>query len=64
MIRQNILVCTEDDELLSFVSFKENYACDYFGIENGSNIYISTLVLDENDRGNGIDTIYFAKIRR
>lgn len=54
MIGQKILVCMEENNLLGFVSFKENYVSDIYGEESLPNIYLSTLILDERARGKGL----------
>lgn len=56
MIEQKILACIEDDELLGFVSFKENYVCDSIPESCLPNIYLSTLIVSEKARGKGVTT--------
>lgn len=51
---QRILVAVEDDKLIGFVSFKENFVNDKIGEEHLPNIYISTLLVSENGRGKGL----------
>lgn len=114
MKKQRFMVCVDGDVLVSFVSFKENFTNDKIHEDDLPNIYLSTLVMRpeyrgqkvtqnlyetlfdiyknsnvftrtwstnaahikilskfdfetiailENDRGVGIDTIYFAKRR-
>ena len=114
MKKQRFMVCLDGDILVSFVSFKENFTNDKIREEDLPNIYLSTLIMRpqyrgqrvtqtlyenlfniykdssiftrtwstnaahikilskfdfetiatlKNDRGEGIDTIYFAKRR-
>ena len=50
--KQRILVTTENDKLLGFVSFKENYTNDI--IKDTPNIYISTLLIKPEGRGKSL----------
>ena len=50
--KQRILVATENDVLLGFVSFKENYTNDI--ISDVPNIYISTLLIKLEGRGKSL----------
>jgi len=51
MCAQQILAALEEDALLGFVSFRENYVCDVIGAEELPNIYISTLIVKPEARG-------------
>ena len=51
MLSQVILGAFEEDNLLGFVSFKENYTNDIITSDSLPNIYISTLVLKKEARG-------------
>ncbi len=114
MKKQRFMVCTDSDVLVAFVSFRENFTNDKIHDTDLPNIYLSTLIMRpeyrgqrvtqtmyeklfeiysdtniftrtwstngahirilskfgfetaatlKNDRGNGIDTVYFAKRR-
>ena len=52
--KQEILGAFEGDELLGFVSFKENYTNDTIKEEGLPNIYLSTLVLKPEAKGKGL----------
>ena len=51
MLSQVILGAFEENNLLGFVSFKENYTNDIITSDSLPNIYISTLVLKKEARG-------------
>lgn len=51
MKKQKIMVATEEENLLGFVSFKENYTNSEIKEENTPNIYISTLIVKKEARG-------------
>lgn len=52
--KQKILIAVEDEKLLAFVSFKENFVSEKIGEECLPNIYISTVLVSPNGRGRGI----------
>lgn len=52
MKTQRIMVATEGDKLLAFVSFRENYKNDE--ISDVPNIYLSTLIVKPETRGMGV----------
>ncbi len=52
--KQRILVATEGDKLVGFVSFKENFVNKKIGEEYLPNIYISTLLVSPEGRGKGL----------
>ena len=54
MNTQIILGAFEEDNLLGFVSFKENYTNDVILPEQLPNIYLSTLILKKDARGKGL----------
>ena len=54
MCNQQIMGVFEDDTLLSFISFRENYTSDVIGEQYLPNIYLSTLVSKPETRGRGI----------
>ncbi len=59
MTKQGILVACQGDALLGFVSFKENYTNDVIKQENCPNLYISTLIIKPEARGQGLtQTMY------
>lgn len=54
MTNQKIVAVIEDDNLLGYVSFKENYTNDIIGADTLPNIYLSTLILSPASRGKGV----------
>ena len=52
--KQRILVATEEDKLVGFVSFKENFVNEKIGEECLPNIYISTLLVAPSGRGKAL----------
>lgn len=54
--KQKFMVCTEDNTLLAFVSYKEDYINDEISEDFLPNIYISTLIVKKEGRGKGITT--------
>ena len=51
MLSQVVLGAFEEDNLIGFVSFKENYTCDAILENDLPNIYLSTLMLKAEARG-------------
>ena len=58
--KQRILVATAEGKLLGFVSFKENFVNDKIGSESLPNIYISTLLVAPEGRGQGLTRKMYA----
>ncbi len=54
MMKQEILAAISGDELLGFVSFRENMVSDKIPEEYLPNIYLSTLMLSSAARGRGL----------
>ncbi len=54
MNEQVILGAFEENNLLGFVSFKENYTNDVISPEQTPNIYLSTLILKKEARDKGL----------
>ncbi len=54
MKKQKILVAVENDKLVAFVSFKENFVNEKIGKDELPNIYISTLLVAPDGRGKGL----------
>lgn len=54
MKKQRILVATEEDKLIAFVSYKENFTNDKIGVADLPNIYLSTLIVSPEGRGHGL----------
>ena len=52
-------MCSENERILGFVSFKENYTTDVISQHDLPNIYVSTLVVSEAARGRGITTYMY-----
>ena len=51
---QRFTVACDGEELLAFVSFKENLVSDVIGKDELPNIYISTLIVRPKARGTGL----------
>ena len=62
MKQQHIFAATENDRLLGFVSFKENYTNDIIKSEHLPNIYLSTLVVSPAARGQGLTRRMYEKL--
>ena len=54
VMKQSVLVCTENDRLLGFVSFREDYIPEHYPNAKLPNIYVSTLILSADSRGRGL----------
>lgn len=50
----------EEDKVIAFVSWKEDYTCEY--IDALPNIYISTLIVRPQARGRGVTTALYKKL--
>ena len=59
MNKQMILGAIENDRLIGFVSYRENFTNDSIGEDSFPNIYISTLVLCRSERGRGITRLMY-----
>lgn len=59
---QRFAAVFEDGELISFVSFKENYTCSEISENELPNIYLSTLVVSPKARGKGVTTALYQKL--
>ena len=59
MKSQKFMVCVDGDILVSFVSFKENFTNDKIHSEDLPNIYLSTLIMRPEYRGQKVtQTLY------
>lgn len=59
MKTQRFMVCVDGDVLVSFVSFKENFTNDKIHDEDKPNIYLSTLIMRPQYRGQKVtQTLY------
>ena len=59
MKSQRFMVCVDGDILVSFVSFKENFTNDKIHDEDLPNIYLSTLIMRPEYRGQKVtQTLY------
>ena len=54
VIKQHLMVATEEGKLLGFVSFKENFTNDKIYEKDLPDIYISTLIVHPEGRGRGL----------
>lgn len=59
---QRFAVAFEDNELIAFVSYKENYNCDEIPPNELPNIYISTLIVSPKARGKGVTKALYNKL--
>ena len=59
---QRFTAAFEDDGLIGFVSYKENYCCPEIGEKELPNIYISTLVVSPKARGKGVTKALYSKL--
>ena len=62
MIKENVLACVEDGELLGFVTFKTDLVNQYLTQDTFPNLYICTLLLSERARGRGITVKMYAHL--
>lgn len=62
MKKQKFMACIDGDVLVSFVSYKENYSNQIIGNENLPNIYISTLIMRHEYRGQGITKKLYSEL--
>ena len=54
MLQQNIIGVFEENSLVGFLSFIDNWKADGMEIGFENNIYLSTLILSEKTRGKGV----------
>lgn len=59
---QRFAAAFEEDELIAFVSFKENYTCCGISETELPNIYLSTLIVSPKARGKGVTTALYQKL--
>ena len=57
---QRFAVVCENGQVIAFVSWKEDYTCEY--MEKLPNIYISTLIVRSQARGKGVTTALYEKL--
>jgi len=57
--KQRIMVAKENDKLIAFVSFKENYTNEEIGEDALPNIYLSTLIVKPEGRGKGLTQMMY-----
>ena len=62
MKKQSFVLACEEDRLLAFVSYRENYVCDEIDESNLPDIYISTLIVGSQARGKGITYKMYEKL--
>lgn len=60
--KQRFLVATDNDKLLGFVSFRENYSNDIIKGKDLPNIYISTLIVKPEGRGKGLTKLMYKEL--
>lgn len=59
---QRFAAVFKDDTVIAFVSYKENYTCAEIPSQELPNIYISTLVVSQAERGKGITSALYNKL--
>ncbi len=59
---QRFMVAYEDERLLAFVSYKENYTNEHIGADGLPNIYLSTLIVRPEGRGRGLTTTMYGNL--
>lgn len=59
---QRFAAVFEEDALIAFVSYKENYTCAEISSEELPNIYISTLVVSPKARGKGVTKALYSRL--
>lgn len=62
MKKQRFMVCVDGDVLVSFVSFKENFTNDIILSDDLPNIYISTLIMRPEYRGQKVTQNLYAML--
>lgn len=63
IINQKIIVVMEEEKVIAFMSFKENYINTYISEETLPNVYVTTLLVKPEYRGKGIaKRIYYMLI--
>ncbi len=62
MKNQRFMVCIDGDVLVSFVSFKENFTNDKIHTEDLPNIYLSTLIMRPEYRGQKVTQTLYATL--
>lgn len=59
---QRFAIALEEDVLIGFVSYKENYSCTEIPQKELPNIYISTLVVSPKARGKGVTKALYNRL--
>lgn len=59
---QRFAAVFEEDELIAFVSYKENYTCSEISKSELPNIYLSTLVVSPKARGKGVTKALYGRL--
>ncbi len=62
--KQRFLAATENDKLVAFVSFKENFTNEKIGNDQLPNIYISTVLVAPDGRGKGLTSKMYETLFR
>lgn len=62
IIAERFVILTNEDKLVGFVAFRENYQSDEISGEFLPNIYISTLIVKKEGRGCGATTAMYQKL--
>ena len=64
LFNQEIIIATENDKLIGFMSFKKNYVCKNIPDKFLPNVYVSTVIVNPNHRGKGITRLFYKFINK
>lgn len=61
---QNILIAMDSkDNLLGFMSYRENYICEHIAKEFLDNLYVTTVIVDKAARGHAIAGAFYQYLK-
>lgn len=62
LLSQQILIATIKEKVVGFMSFRQNFSCEYISKEYLPNLYVSTVIVDPVCRGKGITKYFYKKL--
>lgn len=62
LMEQEIVCALDGDTLLGFVSYRLDHTCDEIGADTHPNLYVSTLIVSPESRGQGLTKIIYANL--
>ena len=62
LMEQEIVCAFDGDTLLGFVSYRLDHTCDEIGADTHPNLYVSTLIVSPESRGQGLTKIIYANL--